>query len=339
MAKIFKLSIQNFRGIEEFEHVFDEENFICLIGRGDSGKSTILKAISYVLSPNWNLPFMDSDFFNGNISNDIKIEVTLVNFPESFIQEDKFGLQLRGIDKETGQIEDELQDHHEKALTIRLTVNKDLEPTWEVVNDRMGDNRPIKSGDREKLNTFLVADSIDNHFSWNRGTLLNSLFKRTDNEIETIEKNIIINALRNAKSEIDSNPFSHFEAAITEINSLSTELGIDLGNVQPTLAFKEIFIKDGKAYLHDGNIPFNLKGKGSKRLTSISIQLALMKEGGIILVDEVEQGLEPDRTQHLIRTLKEKNMGQIFLTTHSRDVLVELNAKDIFLKCSRLQTG
>lgn len=38
-----------------FSHKFDKD-FVCLLGRGDSGKTTILDAISLVLSPNWNTP-------------------------------------------------------------------------------------------------------------------------------------------------------------------------------------------------------------------------------------------------------------------------------------------
>jgi putative ATP-dependent endonuclease of OLD family len=161
MAKIHNLKIQNFRGIKEFEHTFNDQNFICLIGRGDSGKSTILKAISYILSPNWNITFLDNDFHDGDITNNIIIEVTLKEIPDSFVNEDKFGFQLRGIDRETGAIHDELQDNHQKAITIRLTVDKDLEPTWEVVNNRHGDAVKIKATDREKLNTFFIADYID----------------------------------------------------------------------------------------------------------------------------------------------------------------------------------
>ena len=331
MAKIYKLKIFNFRGIEEFEHVFGDQSLICLIGRGDAGKSTILKAISYVLSPSWNITILDNDFFEGNIENNIVIEATLINVPEAFLQEDKFGFQIRGLNKGTGEIHDELQDGHEKILTIRLTVDKDLEPTWEVVNDRYGDNQIIKYRDREKLNTFFIADYIDRHFSWNKGTLLNSLYKSIESDEGITEKNIIINALRTAKLEVDSNPFSHFDDAIEEIKKISSELGIELNNTQTTLDFKDVFIKDGKAYLHDGKVPFSLKGKGSRRLTSISIQMAIVKDGGIILIDEIEQGLEPDRVQHLVKTMKNKNLGQTFITTHSRDVLVELDAKDIFL--------
>ncbi|UDQ98884.1 AAA family ATPase [Lentisphaerota bacterium WC36G] len=54
-----------------------------------------------------------------------------------------------------------------------------------------------------------------------------------------------------------------------------------------------------------------------------------MTRGGIALIDEIEQGLEPDRIRLLARSLKEKDCGQIFITTHSRDVITEINADDI----------
>lgn len=70
MAKIHTLKISNYRGIKKLEHVFDTKSFICLIGRGDSGKTTLLQAIAAVLSPNWDYKFYDSDFYEGKIEND-----------------------------------------------------------------------------------------------------------------------------------------------------------------------------------------------------------------------------------------------------------------------------
>jgi len=67
-------------------------DFICLIGRGDSGKTTILEAISAVILPSWNLSFYDTDFHNGNISNPTEIEATLYDLPVQLLQENKYGL-------------------------------------------------------------------------------------------------------------------------------------------------------------------------------------------------------------------------------------------------------
>ena len=73
MARIHSLHIENFKGIKNFDQVFKMKPFICLIWRGDSGKTTVLKAISYVPCPNWNISFSDLDFYNADISQDIVI--------------------------------------------------------------------------------------------------------------------------------------------------------------------------------------------------------------------------------------------------------------------------
>ena len=44
MAKLAHLKISHFRGIESFEQKF-VNGITCIIGRGDSGKSTILDAM------------------------------------------------------------------------------------------------------------------------------------------------------------------------------------------------------------------------------------------------------------------------------------------------------
>lgn len=329
MAKIHTLKINNYKGIQRLEQVFGMTDFVCLIGRGDSGKTTILEAISSVLSPSWNLTFYDTDFFNCDVSNPIEIEVSLYNLPDSLIRESKFGLYIRGLDKYTNVIFDEIEDSQETILTILLKVEKDLEPKWYVVNNRIIQQPiEIRANDRASLNVFLVSDYIDRHFTWSKGNPLYSLLNAEDTTSE--KSNVIIDALREAKAKIDSESFKYLDGVVEKISTNAAEFGVDISNTTTTIDFKDISIKDGKICLHDDKVPFRLKGKGTKRLISIAIQTELAKFGGILLIDEIEQGLEPDRAQHLVKTLKNQNKGQVFITTHSRDVLVELNAEDIF---------
>ncbi|SHK00150.1 AAA domain-containing protein, putative AbiEii toxin, Type IV TA system [Tangfeifania diversioriginum] len=63
----------------------------------------------------------------------------------------------------------------------------------------------------------------------------------------------------------------------------------------------------------------------------MAIQTLLAENGGIILIDEIEQGLEPDRVQHIVSTLKKNDNIQTFITTHSSNVIVELDASDLYL--------
>jgi len=93
MSQIFSLKIDHFRNIEHFEQMFNGERFIVIIGRGDSGKTTILHAIQMALNPNWNVSFSDLDFHNMDTDTPIQIEVTLTDVPADLLKMDKFGLQ------------------------------------------------------------------------------------------------------------------------------------------------------------------------------------------------------------------------------------------------------
>ncbi len=331
MAKIYELKISNFRGIKTFAAKINK-GFVCLVGRGDTGKTTILNAISYVLSSSWNLSFYDSDFHNVDCNNSIVIEASLIDLPEKIISEDKYGLYIRGLDCD-GIIQDELEDGHEKVLTIRLEVNKDLEPKWYVVNSRQEPSL-ISAPDRAIFNVFMISDYLDRHFSWSKGNPLYALLRARQASNEE-NNTIFIEAMRDAKGKIDEHDFNQLEGVTNEIKEISSDFGIDLSGIKTTIDFRDIAIQDGKISLHDGAVPFRLKGKGSKRLASMAIQTLLSQQGGIMLIDEAEQGLEPDRVTQLIRTLKKDNAGQIIITTHSSEVVAELEVEDLIIANNR----
>jgi predicted ATP-dependent endonuclease of OLD family len=61
MARIRKIEIQNFRGIKELAWL-PSAGINCLIGPGDSGKSSILDAVDYCVGTRRNIQFTDADF-------------------------------------------------------------------------------------------------------------------------------------------------------------------------------------------------------------------------------------------------------------------------------------
>jgi len=330
MATLHSIRIKNFRGIKEFEQKF-KNGLICIIGRGDSGKSTVLDAIAYVLSSSWNINFYDSDFYNCQIEYPIEIEATLKNLPDTVLA--KYKLYVRGITKDETIIDDmEIDDAHDAdtAITIRLTVTKELEPKWEVISYRGQEPLVISANDRVKLNTFTISDYSDKHFSLNKGNSLYSLHKRLEEIVED-EENIILDILRQAKTDIDNGISTKFENVIKEIKNVSSKLGVSIGNLSATVDYRDMFFKENKVCLHEESIPLRLKGKGTKKIISLAIQIAVANPNGIILIDEIEQGLEPDRVKHVVSILKDCANFQIFFTTHSRDVIVELTTADLFI--------
>ena len=329
MAILHSLVINNFRGIKEFKHVFYSDKLICIIGRGDSGKSTILDAIAYVLSSSWNIAIYDSDFYNCDIENPIEIQATLIDLP-SFLLKVKYGFRIRGFNPENGKIEDEISDVHEPALTIRLTVGEDLEPSWTVINER---NDPVKisASTRSKLNAFLISDYTDSHFSWSKGKPLYNLLKNEQGIGDSDEKNIIIDALREAKQKIDNDSFNDLKGITEKVIEKSKQFGVKLSNTNTTIDFRDISIRDNRVSLHEDKIPYRQKGKGTKRLISMAIQNIIADIGGIVMIDEIEQGLEPDRVKHLVRNIAKIRKGQIIFTTHSQNVIEELDSTELLL--------
>jgi len=337
MAKIVRLEIKNFRCIENLILNFNtDQNLVCLIGRGDSGKTTILEAISAVLSSTWNLTFHDSDFYNGNHQNPIEIIAHLVEIPEKLLAEHKYGLHVRVFNNDSYEITDDVtlldtNANYKPLLTLKLTVNQYLEPKWQIINSREQEDKLITGAERALFNCYMVSDHIDRHFSWNKGNPLYSLLKALDAQETTDESNVILESLRAAKIKIDEHAFEELAVVTDLIKTQAAALGLNILNTSTTLDFKELSMKDGRISLHENSIPFRLKGKGSKRLVSLAIQSALVKDGGVMLVDEIEQGLEPDRVKQLIRALNEGVNGQIFITTHSREVVTELGVNSLTL--------
>ena len=74
------IRVRNFRGIKEMDWHIDGR-IICMVGPGDSTKTTILDAIELTLLPRGYVSLSDCDFHKGNIEAPIIIEITIGDVP------------------------------------------------------------------------------------------------------------------------------------------------------------------------------------------------------------------------------------------------------------------
>jgi len=223
-------------------------------------------------------------------------------------------------------------DAGELVLTIRMVIDDTLQPKWVVTNDRDGmEDKEISNKDRALFNMFMIADYADNHFAYSRFSPLYALLKRNMQNSTAIDK-VLLQVVREAYNTVAAGAnFQNFEITTDSIKEHAKKLGLDVEELRTILEYKENAYTESNITLHDGNVPYSMHGKGSKRLLSIAIQMELATQGGIILIDELEQGLEPDRIVNLMRILKNTDKGQIFVTTHSSYVLVEANYNQLLL--------
>jgi len=331
--KIRYVQIQGFRGIKSLEWKVNS-SLICLIGPGNSCKTTILDAISLALAPRWGASFTDSDFFDCTTADPLSIAVTVGELPDDLLDENnKFGRFLRGWSAEDGLV-DEPSDSIESVLTIQLRVDESLDPTWTVVADRYPEGKPISSHDRELLGAFQLGGSyLDRELSWSRNSVLTRF---TSNNRETSA--VLSRLHRSLRQSQENSDLAELNAAAQKAQQSSARFG-----VKPKDEFRPFLDTQtyGNISLHDGTIPVRQNGIGDRRLLTIALQHTGIKEGGILLIDEIEQGLEPHRLRNLIRLLRPVDnqtgqstggttCGQTFLTTHSPITISELSYPELY---------
>lgn len=325
--RIRRLEIEGYRGIRSLK--WDPKgDFICLVGPGDSTKTTVLDALEAVLAPRWNVQFDDTDFYDAKTQEPILITATLGDLPEEFKRDSKYGYLTRGWSP-AGDLHDEPRGEDELAVSIQLRVDASLEPSWTVVNDREPDGKEIGRRDRETIGCIRLTDYVDRHFAWGKSSILSRL--TTDSGSLA---GLLAEAGRSARRtvcDLEPTELQALCAAADKAKLAGEELGVTArSEYRPSLDVRAISVGEGGLALHDGEIPLRRAGLGTRRLLSMAMQREVGKAGGITLVDEVEYGLEPHRIRHLVRTLQggkpDAGAPQVILTTHAPVVLEELKA-------------
>ena len=322
--RIHQLDIQNFRGIQSLTWC-PSSGVNCLVGPGDSTKTSILEAISLLLAHRWNLNFSDADFYDGDFENAIRIEATITDLSSEMSQQRVFGERLRGI-KPTGEIVDDPLEGTSPAVTVRLTVDASLEPQWFVLKDSDPEPMWLGSTQRESFAVQRLDENAHQHLRWSPASALARLTGATPDL-----PLILANAQRAARSAIFDHPDPELLAAAESAKLASHTLGgITISDAKPGLD-PRLHLRSGSLVLHDGQLPVDAHGLGTRRLLSLAIQRAALGDAGVLVLDEIEIGLEPHRLRMLLAKLRvaADDGKQVFLTTHSPITLENLEAPSL----------
>ena len=299
-----------------------DSRIICLIGPGDSGKSSLLRAIEWALWPSWSLIVTDMDFYNCDTSSPIEIAVSITELPKALQKEDKFGLYLRDYEKVCLGLDDEPTDGGILILTIQLTIDQTLEPKWNVITSR-SDPKPINQKDRRLLSFGMVGFDHEKDFQWGRSSVLQ---KYADSK-DTLHS-AFTQAMRTA---VENTSLEALDQIAPELKNIGRQYGVSFnGDIHNRLLMQNGSYSTTVG-VFDDKVPFAQRGLGSKRLLSIGMNVNAYECGTLVLVDELETGLEPYRISTLINQLRMqfKDSGQLILTTHSRSVVCECDVKEL----------
>jgi hypothetical protein len=333
MTVIRVIEIENFRAVNALTWR-PGEGINCLLGPGDSGKSSILDGIDYCIGARRSLQLADPDFHRLDVEKPIRVAVTLGALPDELKNLETYGLYLRGFNPTTGEITSEPGAGLETVLTVQLLVESDLEPQWSLVSPRaaaLGQSRALNWADRIRLSPTRLGAFNDINLTWRRGSILNRL---SDERVDASKE--LTKAARDVRAAFGAQGSPQVAAALAVVMKAATTLGIPIGaEVKALLDAGSVSFTGGTISLHDERgVPLRALGLGSTRLLIAGLQRQAAANASIVLIDELEHGLEPHRIIMLLTALGAKDRPaplQVFVTTHSPVAVRELSTDQLHI--------
>lgn len=324
--RLHRLIVNNFRGIKELTWL-PEDNLTCLIGPGDSTKTTILDALGLVLTTRTAIKLSDADFYEGKTETPIIIEAVLTDLHEDLIGLDSLGAYICGVGPD-GTVKTDPEEDDKKALTVQFKADESLEPIWEVIKPEAPEISPkhLTVSLRAKLGVFRVDENVDTHLRWGRGSALAAITAGVRGATSTT-----VEAQRAARRAVFDSTEPSLSDAAEKVKIASNTFGANnFKNLRVGLDPQALNTGYGLV-LHDDEVPLTGSGLGTRRLTSLGIQEASTVGANLILIDEVETGLEPHRLTHLLRLLKKRadEGTQVIMTTHAPLVVEDLGTRGL----------
>lgn len=321
---ICHLGITRFRGIERLDWTPDE-GINLLIGGGDTGKTTILDAISLLLSNSNTTQVRAEDYFEQDVDSGFAIEATLRLPPASDVflgmRKTAFPWGWNGTSRQLLDSAGDGGDSLEPVFVLRVSGTADFELAYEIVQpDDTTDYLPV--GVRKAIGLVRLSsdDSTNRDLRLVSGSALERLVG--DNTLRSRIGRIL------AKEDISSELGQSGKDRLAELDSTfasralpsDLELGVIGGRIGVSSAVGLTSLVPGGTRL-----PLTSWGAGTRRLASLAVAALTQSGSAITVVDEVERGLEPYRQRSIIASLQEQP-GQVFLTTHSSTVLSQIES-------------
>ncbi len=314
--KIRRLIIEHFRGIKSLDWKLPvDQRLITLIGPGDTGKSTILEAVHYLLGDRWAIPFDDTDFFGVDVTQPIVIKAVLTDLTDDLVKDSAFGLWLSGLDA-NGELQQDPDDGVESCLIVRLTAAETLDPQWTV--ERVdGDSQPMSQSQRRAFSTFKVDDRTDAQLRWTRTSALGRMSAK-----DGCEREALAAASRAARDALADHDNAGLMSVAQQVQERANKIGGGrFAAIRPGLDTSRSSMGANLA-LYEDVVPLTSYGLGSRRLASLAVQQLAAGNRSVAVIDEMESGLEPHRAVRLLKYLDSDDYSQVIVTTHS-PVIVE----------------
>ncbi|MCH8966510.1 MAG: ATP-binding protein [Planctomycetes bacterium] len=319
-ALIRRLTIERFRGIERLVW-YPKPGVNVIVGGGDVGKTTVLDAIALLFHPTNTTVFSDADYWRREVEDGFCIEAVM-SLPETcgISQQTKnaWPWEWSGTEPELPKIDQDpaATNVAEPVFRLRVRGTPDFDLSFEILQpDDTATHLSVVVRRKIGLVRLSGDDRNDRDLRLVLGSALDRLI--SDKTLRSrMGQKLGGSDLNDELKDDAKTQLSNLDMAFKQ-QSLPTGLGLGLTG-GPGLSLNALI--GLTANKESVNLPLASWGAGTRRLAALEIAAAQQGESPIILVDEVERGLEPYHQRRLMAKLQTGG-SQVFLTTHSAAAL------------------
>lgn len=318
-VQIRSLSIRRYRGLTEFDWL-PSSGVNCLIGPGDSGKSSVLAAVSLLLAPYPIAAASEFDYFDRNVADGFEIQACLA-VDDDVLASERTTPPIWGW--RDGHRVELPEEGTEPVIVVRARGTAELEVVHEIIPPA-GDPVLLTVGFRKKLllARLVGEDRASRDLRVTQGSLLDRLLGRAD------LRGVLAGAISIASAQLQLP--QEVSESVQRLAGLLDEAGLP-HDLHLGLAAIPGLPLPGLLTLLQGQdpaaaIPLAYSGAGTRQLVLLELSAGLARGGAVVVVDEPERGLEPYRQSVASRRIVNLSgaSGQAFVTTHAPAVLEAL---------------
>lgn len=318
VPSIRHLAIQRFRGIEDLSwHPGAGVNVI--LGGGDVGKTTIVDAVSLLLSPTIPTTLSDTDYYARNVASGFVIDAVM-SLPQhtgiDYQFKTSWPWHWNGTE---AVVPDSAQAEGTPDIPVywlRVRGTEDLDLVYEIVQPD-GTADALSVGLRRSIGLVRLGgeDRNDRDLRLVQGSALDRLL--SDKSLRSRM------AVHLAKSNVTEQLLSDKNEVLSTLNRAFVDQhlphGLDLSIIGGQGASIASMV-GLTAEVGEVRLPLGSWGAGTRRLAALAVAQQNQGQAPVTVVDEVERGLEPYRQHTLVDKLQARP-SQTFATTHSPFVI------------------
>lgn len=312
-AYIRRLKISRFRGVKDLSWL-PSPGLNLILGGGDAGKTTLLEAIALLLNPANSAVVSDADYFAREIDKEFVIHA-VISVPSAVVSQQAkmaWPWEWDGKEPQLPKLEEAAEAKpQDPVYCVRVRGTGEADLLYEIEQPD-GSIDLLPAAVRRAIGLVrLGEDRNDRDLRLVYGSALDRLL-----DDKTLRARLAVGL---GKDDLSGDLLPSGTSALAALNTafkaeaLPTDLGIGLTG-GPGLSLGALI---GLTAKKEGvMLPLATWGAGTRRLAALAIASSLQTDHPIMVVDELERGLEPYRQRQLVAKL-EKSACQVFATTHS----------------------